>query len=106
MKYKLKTALGFPAYEDKEPISKGTIFEVFMVKELKDKVIVYCKTEKENWRMYLETLKTFAEEYYEPRRLTICARCKRFEKCKQSTMKTRTWLNSGLGTCAIFEEKE
>lgn len=88
MKYKLKIDLGFPAYEGKKIIPKGKVFEVFMVKEVRDKVIVYCKTEDENWEMYLETLKFFAEEYYEPQKRRLCPTCKHQKKCMEMANKT------------------
>ena len=81
MKYKMKVDLSFPAHENKETILKGEVFEVFMIKEFRDKVIVYCITEKQYWKMYLETLQLFAEEYYEPQERKTCPTCKHRQEC-------------------------
>ena len=102
MKYKLKVALGFPAHESKNLIPKGKVFEVFMVKEVRNKVIVYCKTEDENWEMYLETLQFFAEEYYEPQERKTCPTCKHQKECIKRATEAGIILLGDF--CARYEE--
>lgn len=104
MKYKLKVALSFPAHEGKNLIPKEKVFEVFMVKEVRDKVIVYCKTEDENWEMYLETLQFFAEEYYEPQKRKTCPTCKHQIECMERTKESNILLLGDF--CARYEEKD
>lgn len=102
MKYRLKVTLAFPAYMCKEPILKGEVFEVFMVKEVRDKILVYCKTEKENWDMYLETLQLFAEEYYEPQERKTCPTCKHQKECMARTKESCIFLLGDF--CARYEK--
>lgn len=103
MKYRLRVDLSFHAHEGKKLIPKGKVFEVFMVKEVKDKIIVYCKTEDENWKMYLETLQLFAEEYYEPQKRKTCPTCKHQAEC-MARIKEAGIMSLG-DFCAMWEEK-
>jgi len=102
MKYKLRVDLSFPTYKETEIILKGTIFEVFMVKEVGDKIICYCKTENENWQMYLDTLNFFAEEYVEPQKRKTCSTCKFRLQCYERANKTGLFFIGD--TCMRYEE--
>lgn len=86
-------------------IRKGEVLDVVGYSEPIQSVVCYYKKGIQV-NIPLQVFLLIAEEYQEPRKPKVCVRCKRFKKCKQSTMNTRTWLNSGLGSCAIFEEKE